>query len=465
MNVLAWLTAAGAGWFWVRALWPRPEGGRLWARLTAELALSFIFGVGACATAFFALLWSGLKPGAAAWSGDAAVLAGGVVLWLIRRGRKGGGEPEEAIRPLPLAWMAGLAAALSFVAFLAAAGVYLRANPQGDWDAWAIWNLRAKFLASEGFWRNAVSPELTETHPEYPLLWPAAVARAWAESGSVSQAAPQTGAWLAAASLVLLFAGGLGMTGGWPWAAAGTATLLMTVPLWRSAGSQYADVPLAMFFLGSVIAGELARRAGWSGPIAALSGALAAFGAFTKNEGLVFCLLMAGAVLFMARQRAAWWLAGAVPALALTLLFQWLLAPSKSLLSMASFQQAGRLATVLEGMAGAVWKSGGFPAHPLLFAAILLAVFRPEKPWKPAWPAAVAGLMLCADIAVMWGSPNDAAWQVGTAADRLLMHVMPVLILCAFWWLAKAPEQAAAVEPPAKPEPRRKPRKASGAKE
>ena len=51
-------------------------------------------------------------------------------------------------------------------------------NPQGNWDAWSIWNLRARFLAAGGIVAHrAWSPLLSSTHPEYPLLTSAFVAR------------------------------------------------------------------------------------------------------------------------------------------------------------------------------------------------------------------------------------------------------------------------------------------------
>ncbi len=41
----------------------------------------------------------------------------------------------------------------------------------GGWDAWAIWNLHAKFLASKEHWRNLFL-NVTYSHADYPLLLP-----------------------------------------------------------------------------------------------------------------------------------------------------------------------------------------------------------------------------------------------------------------------------------------------------
>lgn len=461
MNILSWLTAGLAGWFWVQALLPRaPAPG--WIRHGLAASLAFIFGAGATASAFFALLWAGLAPPAAAWTADALVLASGAALYQARRGRRAEERTGASVRAAPLAWLGGIAAAVCVAAFLAAVYLVAGASPQGDWDAWTIWNVRAKFLAHEGLWRNAVSPELAESHPEYPLLWPAAVARAWSESGAITQAAPQAGAFFSSLALVMMFAFGVAARAGWQWGALATATLLMTTPLWRSAPGQVADIPLAALMLAAVVAAAAGQRAGWDAAGLALSGALASMAAFTKTEGLAFCVLLGVTLAVAARARAAWWLAGAAPVLALAALFHWLLAPPGARVAAAGFAQFGRLLTALREMALELWRLGDFPAHPLLFVALLWFAFRPKWPLQPMWAAAAALATAGAGLIALWGFPGDVAAQVRASGDRLLLQVTPVLLLCFFWWLGhaeEAPADAGRTRPP-----KRKPGLASEAK-
>jgi len=54
--------------------------------------------------------------------------------------------------------------------------------PHGDWDAWAQWNLRARFFyrgLADGTWRTAFDPSLAWSHADYPPLVPLSVARLW----------------------------------------------------------------------------------------------------------------------------------------------------------------------------------------------------------------------------------------------------------------------------------------------
>lgn len=458
MNLLAWLTAGAAGWFWVSVSMPQPAAPP-WIRLARTAALALAFGTGATASLFFALLWSGLAPGVAAWTADGIVLTAGAALWWARRRRQPVRESSTAAAPLPYAWLAGIAAAASSLAFFAALFIMLKSAPQGDWDAWSVWNVRAKFLASGDFWRNAVSPELSAAHPESPLLWPSAVARAWSESEQVVETAPQTGAFFASLTLVALFASGLAARTAWQWGALGTAAFLMTVSLWRLAPTQYPDIPLTVFLLGSVIAAEVAQRSGWNLAGLALSGALASFGAFTKNEGLAFFVILGAILAASARLRALWWLAGGAPVVALTVLFHTLLAPSATLVRAASFRQAGRLWTALSGMASEAWQLGELPAHPVLFLLLLFLAFRPKWPWRPLWPAVAALLLWAAHVAALWGSTSDIQWQVNTAANRLFFQAWPLLLLSAFWWIAQS--EPPSPEKPAPPYAGCKPKSAS----
>jgi hypothetical protein len=52
--------------------------------------------------------------------------------------------------------------------------------PHGSWDAWAIWNMRARFLYRGGVhWAQAFSEKYLWSHPDYPVLVPGNVARIW----------------------------------------------------------------------------------------------------------------------------------------------------------------------------------------------------------------------------------------------------------------------------------------------
>jgi hypothetical protein len=73
-----------------------------------------------------------------------ALLAGmGALSWF---GRAGIASEDVSIRPFRYTWV--LAGLCALALALTAASLASFDLPHGDWDAWSIWNLRAKFLAA-----------------------------------------------------------------------------------------------------------------------------------------------------------------------------------------------------------------------------------------------------------------------------------------------------------------------------
>src|SRR5262249_1716831 len=126
------------------------------------------------------------------------------------------------------------------------------ANPHGGWDAWAIWNLRAKFLVSDP--ALAWSPQLgSTTHPEYPLLLSAFVARGWALSHSWTQSVPIATSYICWLALVTLVAGGVSALRGRTLGLLAGLVVATSPAVLHQVPTQLADVPLAAYCAGAVI--------------------------------------------------------------------------------------------------------------------------------------------------------------------------------------------------------------------
>ena len=148
MGPASLLLAWAIGWPWLRAssacggLRPR------WAAWAVEALLALALGLGATATLFFALLWGGLAPRPAALVADAVLALGGLLAWgasrMVRK-QELADPPAEAPR-FEWQWLVLVVSAAALLLFVVAHIATSRANPQGGWDAWAVWNLRAKFL-------------------------------------------------------------------------------------------------------------------------------------------------------------------------------------------------------------------------------------------------------------------------------------------------------------------------------
>ncbi len=347
--------------------------------------------------------------------------------------------------------LAALGIALAGAALLLAAATFVlrtSADSCGGGDAWATWNLKARFLLRSGDqWRLALDPRLADfSHVEYPFLLPAAIARLWAYAGE-SAVAPLAIAGAFALATVLVVFGAVARRAGVVPAAAATLALLATAAFQFEAGTQYADVPLTCLIAAAAAAlldapgdGGDRRRA------LVLAGALLGLAAWTKEEGVVLAVLF-GAWAAALRppeepmplaRRVGWLSAGALVPIAARVHFQIFLSPGfsadfsrqnslgASIARLFDLERWNLILTALpRHVPGAeVW----LPAVAIGAAALLGATWRGA--WRtPVLPAAATYLVFLFVYAV---SPYPLRWYIRDSAARVLLQPWPALLLGLF---------------------------------
>ena len=451
--VYAWLAGAGV----VLAAWPR---GRSRCRDWPVIApLAAAFGLGLTSATYFTASLVLPRPALAASLADAAIVALALG-WRLRRDRGGGGQVPAAAggdvtEPGGRAWLALTLFLQAALAGAVIAGRSYQAEPYGGWDGWAIWNMHARFMYRAGTeWPAALaSAQLSWTHPDYPRLVGASVARLWAWSGAESPAAPATVAAVFALATAGLLAGGVWRWRGATIAAAGGLLLVATPFFLTFALNQHADIPFGCWMLAAVLLPGLPGGRGG----ALLAGVAAAFAAWTKNEGLLFVpvlTLVWGIQAWRRGERRAVgaFLAALVVALAPLLAFKLLFAPPNDLVSApwtARFAQLidpARHGVIWAGLRRDVPGFGEWRVVPFLAMLVPFLALRRRRPAPGAALAlAVAGLMLAGYYVVYLLSPHALAWHVDTSLVRLLLQVWPVLIL---GWCLLLPDTAAATVAP-----------------
>ncbi len=302
------------------------------------------------------------------------------------------------------------------------------ANPNGQWDAWAIWNKHAKFLAASDNWRDAASPLMGATHPEYPMLLPSVVARVWLMSGDTANVVPLVVGLLFFAALLGLFISTVAILRGTVAAALGGIILLSLQPLLYWAASQYADVPLACLMTATLALIFVGSRNAllWAGFCAGMA-------AWTKQEGGPFAAAVILA--FLAWQPRRWWrlLAGAAPLLLLTVWFTLWIAPPGTFTprpfaaELSVLSDPNRYAIIGRAVVDHL------PGYPLILVALLAVTLRIESDRRRAaavWTAATTlVLMLASYLTAYLVTPLDLNWHIATSMDRLIVQVWPVMLL------------------------------------
>jgi len=430
---LAWLQGALlVGW-----LWP----GRARPAL-ALLALAFPAGLALSSSAFF--LWSVASGGRVEVFPVLELLATAAAAVLARRRARRGRllwpRPARAAlawgAPLLLVSLAGIVLALLIEASAA--------QPWGHWDAWAMINQKARYLAAGGdAWRWIFAGPPIH-HRDYPLLLSASVARLWSWSAVLGAPgfallAPQVLslatflACLAAlvAPAALLCASGLAALVGLGFFALGWDL--------EWGAMQYADFAQATYLAwGAAVLALAARRPAAAERWCGLLGFLAGASAWCKNEGLAFAALLLVATVLALRPRGAraWMrLAGGalVAGLAVAVLKLGFAGRSRVFeartrsvwTDLGDGERYRSLVGFLREHVGTNWSAGALLA--LLVAALLVPpVRRARRAWIPLGLALAQALVFAL---VMLTTREDFAWHLVTAADRLLLQVYPLALL------------------------------------
>jgi hypothetical protein len=390
-----------------------------------------------------------------------------MILWLSNAKHKvalhGGPSMEplsQAVAGSTVSWLAPVAFVFAFLTSLYSFVALSVRTPHGGWDAWAIWNSRARFLFRAGDqWRDAFSPLLAWSHPDYPLLLPGSVARWWGYAGSESHAAPAFLALIFTFAAVGLIVSSLFALRNRSQALL-AGMLLVSTPFFIEQGaSQYADVPLSFFYLATIIVFFVQDRSPeGSYQLVILAGMTAGLAAWTKNEGLLFLLSIASARFAVITHSRGWaaslkqmlrFAAGAAPIISIVILFKTHVGGPSDIFGGPWRSIAGRLVEFHRYtlIFGRMLLFGGWPFLfvPVLGLYVFLLGTRIDDKDRPGILTAV--LTLCMTLIgyalVYLIGPHDLQWWLQTSLDRLLLQLWPSAVFV-FFFIVTAPEEALA---------------------
>jgi hypothetical protein len=362
---------------------------------------------------------------------------------------------------------------LTLCAAVYAAIMRTLAHPHGDgWDAFAIWNLHARFLFLGGsHWRDGFTSLLPGSHPDYPLLLPAAVAHFWTFLGHDDpRVAAVISLLFTLSTAVLLFSVLFILSGRWC-AMFGGIALLATPSFIEQGTSQYADVPLSFFLLATIallcLHDDLARKvlahndrnpeepSRFSPRLLVLAGLAASFAAWTKNEGLLFlCAIVVARLFTLSRPKISLnnWIArarpltpfliGIAPGLFLIAFFRHSIAPPSDLFSSSAttirkLLQLSRYWAIIQWYVKSFFRFGHWlvvPGTLLLLVLYFFAGKRESAPLQPGIRTSVVALAftLAGYFAVYLITPHDIYWQLRFSLNRLFLQLWPSAIFLFF---------------------------------
>jgi len=326
------------------------------------------------------------------------------------------------------------------------------AHPDGEgWDAFAIWNLHARYLFRGGeHWRDGFSPLIPWSHPDYPLLLPSAVAHFWSLLGHETTAVPTViGLAFTFSTIGLLFSS-LAILRGRSSAMLGGLALASTPFFVEQGSAQYADVPLSFFFLAVIVLlhlndAYLAENLRVPG-LVVLAGIAAGFAIWTKNEGMLFlCACVITQIIGRSRQstrHVATLLAAVAPFLLLVVWFKHSVAFSNEIFSnrpamLPKILDPSRYWVIVKWFAKDFLRFGEWwlvPGSVLLVLFYSLIADKPSKQSDPTLRASVwtLGLTLAGYFAIYVITTYDLYWHLRFSLNRLFLQLWPCVILLFF---------------------------------
>jgi hypothetical protein len=353
-----------------------------------------------------------------------------------------------------LDWLliAALLAALFF--FIYRFLVQTAENPLGGWDAWALWNSRARYflLGDPDTWRNVFTVHVNQS--DYPFMLTGFIARCWVLLGKDRTFVPVVTAALFTVSTVGLLGAEItrlrGLRSGLV-----ASFLLLSLPVFQWTGaSQYADMPVAFYLLAALVCAHLYFYDGQDPLALYLVGVFASFALWTKNEGLSILLAIVVSIflgLLLVRQqpkailkKMPVFLIGLFPVLLLFVGFKFFLVPPTDLFenrqaaSMASqLTDIGRYKLLAISMFQLLCSWGGWkiPFIPLVAGCAVLVGFKKTVKQEKVAHWVLFSILIVTYLqymAIYLITPHDLAWHLSTSVGRLYNQLLPGSLLLLF---------------------------------
>ncbi len=445
------------GYFFISSFWPETEFGQNDFLIRSFIGGGLGFGITSCLF-FVWLLVVGPSIGGLV-AVEIALLVSLIYYYKTKSPAAKLNRPSQPVQITPRIF------AISFyiILFFAIASfvmISLR-NPHGRWDAWSVWNLHAKFLYLGGdHWKDMFSGHLFWSHPDYPLLIPATVARCWKFIGYDTLAIPAlismfftfAMAGLVFAALSIIRDKTQGLVAG---------MVLLATPFFIEHGaSQYADIPLGFFFLSTLVLFSLHREfSGNRHNLLLLAGITTGLAIWTKNEGFLFLVsIIISRIVYVVPVKGVKtyvkqmipYTIGTLPILATTLYLKTQLAPPNDLLSSQGYQAVlakltdlDRYLLVGRTFVNRIAHSGGWITSVtflLIFYLLLLGIRIPKRQSRTVMSTMVTlALMLTGYFLVYITTHHDLHWYLLHALGRLLLQLYPSFIF-AFFLIAGSPK-------------------------
>ena len=453
--IIVVVVPALTGFLLTSLLWRHEADTRLdpFTMLGLRVSIGFGLGIGICSYLAFVMQALNFSPVFGIASVEVVLLACLLVAYR-RRARTFCDLPADFRTLLSGKPGVGLygALAMGMSGVVVVTTILAKRASHGGWDAFAIWNMRARFInRAGGDWvESTFASDLAWSNPDYPLLIPMSVVRGWRYLGVESQDVPiwVAGGFIVATIALLVFGSGLLSTRE---QGAVAGLLVVGTPFFIIHGmSQYADVALSFFVLAAVILCCLGLHTPGRDSLEfwVLAGCVSALAAWTKNEGILVALAVAVSATAISMMRSGWketqrvlacFVCGGLPGIIVLVYFKGVIATPNVLVSGQTLGAApekiltlDRYIQTLDAFGLQALTFGEWLVHPVLpvlaYCVAFGFAFR-----RRVHETMMVALTLCSIVvgffAVYITTPHNLAYHLDSSLNRLLLQLWPTLVL------------------------------------
>ena len=341
------------------------------------------------------------------------------------------------------------------VAFLLRSAI----NPHGWEDAWGMWNLKARFIFRGGDnWRIIFSNALFWSSRDYPLLVPISIVRIWSYLKNDAAIAQILVAALLTFSTVALLVSSLSVIRGKSTGLLAGLVLVGSRYFLKTGAYQIADVPLGFYMLSTIVLFSLKKRSDSQSRCLILAGAMAGLASWTKNEGVLFLLVVIIVRMIVISsnrgikaysKELAMFTIGVFPILAVLFLFKLKIPSTNELLTGQSMDTVfARLADftryLIIGKSFIVFFYDKLAKEWLIILPIYFFLLGKTKQHVNEESIKTAVLivlfMLGGYFFIYLITPLNLQWHIDTSIWRLFLQLWPTIIF-SFFLVAATPEE------------------------
>jgi len=476
MAILAFIPPILIGTAIVVLVFPNGSLKGAWALLTVCLGAGIGLGL-TSATIFLWLAWIG-RPAAAylVFEVGGAILLSIIAVYRVyhyQSGSRNALPPASETHDVPIKWLKRLFVILLLITAGSFGLKTFIEDPLGTVDTRIVWNYRARWMFRGGDqWQQAfytpVAPqgELIDDQghaPDYPLLITGSVYRGWQLIGNEQVAIPILIAGLFTFGTYLLLYAALALLRNRNQGYLAVLFMLVSTQFMHLGTDQYGDVPLAFFILSTIALFALKDRfPAISSQSIILAGFTAACAAWTKNEGLVFFVLIIVVRFFgqIGKQDWSHWLKefycfllGTLPVMGTLVYFKLNFAPRNDLVNMYNLKHSvahllnpDRYLIVISEILKKIYFFND-KIVILLVVYLLFSGFDPSgKPKKHLLShVLVLLLMVCGYTFAYVITTYDLRWHIDSSLRRLFIQLWPAWIFL-FFYSVRGPERSAGQE-------------------